>query len=187
MAGLQEENIGTAGIRMPDDKPTDTLFDDHDEATDDTVNTQPMKESREATPLEYPQGHPATPACWKKEDFATTESLGGSVIPDLVIISTKLEKDVLEAILKTAKDKDIDVVLAAVPESPIDEDLFKCITHCILKEPEAEKLANYGPDVQKGTYLTTRRLVQERGVKNVVLPCGTHWCSMGSEDHHSCQ
>ncbi|KAK1675382.1 hypothetical protein BDP55DRAFT_632069 [Colletotrichum godetiae] len=184
MARLQEEQIGTAGVRMLDDKPTDILFDNLGGTTDDTVNTQPMEGSRQATSLRYPQDHPATPACWRKEDFTTPESLGGSVIPDLVIISAKLEKDVLETILKTAEDKDIDVVLAAVPESPIDEDLFKCITYCILKEPEAEKLANFGPDVRKGTYRTTHHLARELGVKAVILPSGTcwyyHWGSRGA-------
>ncbi|KAK1546415.1 ribokinase [Colletotrichum paranaense] len=162
IAKVKEFKIGTDGIKIMPDKDTDVCFNVLTKSTGETER--------------YREPNPATPACWTEKDFENAQSFGGDPKPDLIIISTELEKEVFTKILTCAKNNNIEVFLAKAPPYSIAESLLGHITYLVVDEDEAKKLSS-----ENGEVFDSAKKLHELGVRNVFITQGhvRAWCMHG--------
>ncbi|KXH32690.1 ribokinase [Colletotrichum nymphaeae SA-01] len=153
IAKVKEFGVGTEGIKIIPDKEIDATFHVLTKSTGETEH--------------HTHDNPVTPACWTKEDFENAQSFGGDPKPDLIVISTELEKEVFTKILTCAKDNNIEVFLAKAPPYSIAESLLEHITYLVVDEDEAKKLSSKNGEVFDSAYK-----LLELGVRNVVITQG---------------
>ncbi|KAK1449306.1 ribokinase [Colletotrichum melonis] len=133
IAKVKEFGVGTEGIKIMPDKEIDATFHVLTKSTGETeLHREP---------------NPATPACWTEKDFENAQSFGGDPKPDLIIISTELEKEVFTKILTCAKNNNIEVFLAKAPPYSIAKSLLEHITYLVVDEDEAKKLSSENGEV----------------------------------------
>ena len=112
-------------------------------------------------------------ATWKKEDFSKPENLGNGVRPDLVVAQMEIDREVVEAMIKTAGEAGIYFCLNAAPATPISRAAYRHITHLLVNESEAAIMSGRDRDeVNEGTWLVIAEEFLSRGVKNVVITLG---------------
>lgn len=112
-------------------------------------------------------------ATWKKEDFMEVESLGGGIVPDLVVAQMEINKETVEAMIETAGKGKVDFCLNAAPATPIATRLYRYITILIVNESEAAIMSGrHRDEVNENTWLTIANEFLAHGVANVVITLG---------------
>lgn len=113
---------------------------------------------------------------WTPEQFDTPEKLGAGKIPDLVVVTMELRREVVEQIILTAHTYRIDVVVYGSPAASLLTSLYPMVKHVILDEGDAGVILGY----ERG-YVTIDRwnkicedFCDEMGVPNVVLKLGPY-------------
>lgn len=120
--------------------------------------------------MQFPGAAHAIPA----NDFMTAESLGGGVIPDLVVAQLEIRRESIEQAIETAYNAGIPVLLNPSPASYLFPGIYSMITHLVMNETEAVSLSEIQPaDVKNQTGWTkVAEYFTDLGVKNVVITLG---------------
>lgn len=118
--------------------------------------------------------HPGVNQTFKDSDFMTAESLGGGIVPDLMICQLELHREAIEQAIETAGDRGIDVLLNPSPASYLMPEIYPNITHLVMNETEAVLLSEIEPDdIENQTGWTkVAESFHRMGVKNVVITLG---------------
>ncbi|KAL8858524.1 MAG: hypothetical protein Q9178_005022 [Gyalolechia marmorata] len=117
-------------------------------------------------------------------DFETAESLGGGIVPDLIICQLELGRGAIEQAIETAGLHRIDVLLNPAPASYLMPDIYPYVTHLVMNETEAVLLSEIERDEIK--HHTGRTKVADSfralGVKNVVITLGAKGAFYSNEE-----
>ncbi|KAI0437236.1 Ribokinase-like protein [Xylaria telfairii] len=171
LVGLSKNGIDVSGIVTVPDTRTSICF---------VMIEEQMRENR----CLFTLGATAT---WKKEDFMKPEDLGGGTRPDLVIAQMEIEKEVVEKMIETASQANIDFCLNAAPATPISKHAYRCLTHLLVSESEAAIMSGRDRDeVNEGTWSMIAQEFLDRGVQNVVITLGANgafYATSGDRGH----
>lgn len=118
--------------------------------------------------------YPGAANALEPADFMTLESLGGGVVPDLVISQLEIRQETIMQAIETANRAGIEVLLNPAPASYLIPDIYPKITHLIMNEIEAVLLSECEPEDlqdQTGWAKVTKHFLN-LGVKNVVITLG---------------
>lgn len=132
--------------------------------------------------------HPGVNQTFKASDFMTAESLGGGIVPDLMICQLELHRDAIEQAIETAGGQGIDVLLNPSPASFFLRKVYRKIKHLVMNETEAFLLSKIGSDEignQTGQ-MKVAEFFHELGVKNVVITLGdkgAYYSNDGARGH----
>lgn len=132
--------------------------------------------------------HPGVNHSFKASDFKTAESLGGGIVPDLMICQLELHREAIEQAIETAGPQGIDVLLNPSPASFLMPDIYPNITHLVMNETEAVLLSEIEPDdIENQTGWTkVADFFHALGVKNVVITLGAqgaYYSNEGASGH----
>lgn len=118
--------------------------------------------------------YPGAADALEPADFMTLESLGGGVVPDLVIMQLEIRRETIIQAIETANREGVEVLLNPAPASYLIPDIYPNITHLIMNETEAVLLSECEPkDMQNQTgWATVTKHFLNLGVKNVVVTLG---------------
>lgn len=126
-------------------------------------------------------------ATWKKEDFVRAEQLGGGTRPDLVVAQMEIDREVVETMIETAGNADIEFCLNAAPATPIGKRFYRHLTHLLVNESEAAIMSGRDRDeVNEETWPIIAQEFLNRGVKNVVITLGAKgafYANANGSDH----
>lgn len=78
---------------------------------------------------------------WKPHDHHLVDFLAGGLRPDLVITHLGLQQDKVIQVLETARMSGIDTLLNPSPPEPLNDSVYKHLTHLIMNETEAAMLS----------------------------------------------
>jgi ribokinase len=111
------------------------------------------------------------------EDFRTLESLGGgpSEKPALVVVQLEIPIAVVEAVLATAAEHGVSVLLNPAPPAIIINDYWKAVTHVVANLGDAQEMSGKS-EKDLGPYKTGWQQIADelhwKGVKYVVITLG---------------
>lgn len=127
-------------------------------------------------------------ATWKKEHFLKAENLANGIRPNLVVAQMEIDKEVVEQMIETAGDSDIDFCLNAAPANPISERAYRYITHLLVNELEFGVMSGRTPDeVNEDNWLSIAQEFLDRSVKNVAITLGERGAYYANAtDHGHC-
>lgn len=121
---------------------------------------------------------------WIPEYFDAPEKLGAGKIPDLVVVTMALPREVIEQIIATAHSARIDVIVYGSPAAGLLKASWPRVTHVILNEGDAGVIMGY----DRG-YVTIDKweevckdFCEKMYVRNVVLKVGPHGAYYRNED-----
>jgi ribokinase len=118
---------------------------------------------------------PGATATWKKEHFLTGEDLGHGVRPDLCVAQMEIHRDVVEQMIETAGEADIDFCLNAAPANRIARHLYRYLTHLLVSESEAAVMSGRSlHEVNKDTWSTICQEFLDLGVHNAIITLGAN-------------
>ncbi|KAK1621488.1 ribokinase [Colletotrichum phormii] len=116
---------------------------------------------------------PDATAAWKKGDFLKASQFGCTNWRDLIVAQMEIDKDVVENMIRTAGHASIPFCLNAAPASPINENLYRSITHLLVNESEAAIMCKVKRNkVKEKTWPKIAEQLRMGGVKNVVITLG---------------
>lgn len=133
--------------------------------------------------------HPGVNQIFKASDFMTAKSLGGGIVPDLMICQLELHREAIEQAIETAGRRGIDVLLNPSPASFLMPELYRKIKHLVMNETEAVLLSSEigSDDIGNQTGRTkVAESFHELGVKNVVITLGAqgaYYSNDGARGH----
>ncbi|KAK1675381.1 ribokinase [Colletotrichum godetiae] len=116
---------------------------------------------------------PDATAAWKKRDFLNAGQFRCMTWQDLIVAQMKIDKEVVEAMIRDAGHAGVLFCLSAAPGSPINSNLYRSITHLLVNESEAAIMCKVKRnDVKEKTWLKIAEKFLMGGVKNVVITLG---------------
>ncbi|KAL2882736.1 hypothetical protein SGCOL_001947 [Colletotrichum sp. CLE4] len=116
---------------------------------------------------------PDATAAWKKRDFLNAGQFRCMTWQDLIVAQMKMDKEVVEAMIRDAGHAGVLFCLSAAPGSPINSNLYRSITHLLVNESEAAIMCKVKRnDVKEKTWLKIAEKFLMGGVKNVVITLG---------------
>lgn len=165
-ANLEKCRINTDGVRVVEGQQT-TI-----------ANILLVEDTCANSILEYP----GAAYSFQAEDFMTPESLGGGVVPDLVICQLEISREAVEQAIETAGKAGIDVLLNPSPAHYVMPEVLTFLTHIVMNETEAVQLSTINPDDIKNHtgWSHVANYFIELGVKNVVVTLaakGAHYAN----------
>ncbi|KAJ8112574.1 hypothetical protein ONZ43_g5364 [Nemania bipapillata] len=154
---LSKMGVDVSGIVTMDDTRTSICF---------VMIEEPTRENR----CLFTLGATAT---WKKEHFMKPEDLGGGTRPDLIVAQMEIDKEVIEKMIDTAGEAEINFCLNAAPATPISERAYRQLTHLLVNESEAAIMSGRDRDeVNESTWSSIAQEFIDKGVENVVITLG---------------
>ena len=115
-------------------------------------------------------------AAWAVQpaDFLTLESLGGGVVPDLVIAQLEIKRESIEQAIETAYEQGVEFLLNPSPAYCLMPELYRGITHLVVNETEAMMMSGCElQDLETHAGLTSvAEYFTKLGTKNVVITLG---------------
>ena len=150
--------VNTDGVRDRDDHPTGV------------ANILVEAASGANRIMQYPgAAHALEPT-----DFLTLESLGGGVVPDLMIAFLELKRETVEQAIETASRVGVEVLLKPSPARYLMPHIYPLISHLILNQTEAVMLSPCKPeDIQnEAGWISAAAYFLFLGVKNFVITLG---------------
>jgi ribokinase len=105
------------------------------------------------------------------DDFGDVEGLGNGRQPDLIITQMELDRAVVEKLIETAGEAEIDLLLNAAPANALLRRLYPYVTHLLVNEQEAATMSGE-EEVTKDTWEEIADYFLDCGAKNVVLTLG---------------
>lgn len=114
-------------------------------------------------------------ARWTEADFARVDQLapGAPRTPDLLMLQMEAPVDVVEAMIRTAGEAKIEVLLNAAPAGRLDSAVFPYLTHLLVNEGEGALLSGLELDeYDEAAWPVVAQKFLSLGVKNVVLTLG---------------
>ena len=118
--------------------------------------------------------YPGASYALEPTEFMTLESLGGGVVPDLLISQLEIRRDAIEQALETAHREGVEVLMNPSPALYLLPELYQNISHLVMNETEAWMLSECTPeDIKNQTGWTQiAEYFHGLGVKNVVVTLG---------------
>lgn len=108
------------------------------------------------------------------DDFTTGESLGGGVVPHMMVAQLELHRDAVEQAIETASRVGVEVLLNPSPAHFLFPDIYCNVSHLVMNETEAFVLAER-KDEDTTTFSDWTSIADYfhgLGVKNVVITLG---------------
>lgn len=97
---------------------------------------------------------------------------------DMVILQHEIPMFINQTVAKYAYDAGVPVMLNSAPSAPIPEDLLACLTYISPNETEIEDMTgvhieHVGNDVNREDARKAAKILQDKGVKNVLITLGS--------------
>ena len=118
--------------------------------------------------------YPGAAYALEPTDFMTLESLGGGVVPDLVIAQLEIRRDTIEQAIETAHREGVEVLLNPSPARYLMPDIYPMISHLVMNETEAVLLSEIEMnDIEDKTgWKSVADYFLTLGVRNIVVTLG---------------
>ncbi len=131
-------------------------------------------------------GFPGANTNWQPKYHDSVECLAGGNKPDLIVTHLENKRETVEAVLNTASKNGVETLLNPSPVYDLPAPIYKTVTHLLINEKEAAKLAG---KLEKELESEKKLLeacenFMEQGVKHVVITLGAKGAFYATEGDH---
>lgn len=103
---------------------------------------------------------------------------------DVVLVQAELSFEAIEYALRTANEAQIPTIFNPAPANPALVNLLKYVDYVTPNETETETLTGVNPS-EREDILTAITVLNQTGVGNVVITCGSRGCIVGGSEGFS--